>query len=96
MRDHGRVSTAYDVRVTGRVQGVFFRSFVEQEAARLGVHGWVRNEPDGSVAGHFEGPEDAVTALVDRCRTGPPAARVEHVDVREATASGESGFRVRY
>ena len=68
---HGPVGKAVDVTVTGRVQGVSFRWYTEQQAARLGVAGWVRNEPDGSVAGHFEGEDDAVDALVEWCRQRP-------------------------
>jgi acylphosphatase len=48
----------------------------------LGVNGWVRNLPDGSVEGLFEGEDSAVNALVEWCRSGPPAARVDHLDVR--------------
>ena len=54
---------AVDVSVQGRVQGVAFRYHTQREAGRLGVHGWVRNEPDGSVAGHFEGEPAAVDLL---------------------------------
>ena len=67
---------AVSVRVTGRVQGVSFRWYAAQEAERAGVRGWVRNEPDGSVAGHFEGSADAVDALVAWCHRGPSAASV--------------------
>lgn len=90
------MSSAVDVTVTGRVQGVSFRFYAEREAERLGVAGWVRNEPDGSVAGHFEGDAAAVDAMVDWCRTGPPHATVSRVDVRPAKAIGVSGFTVRY
>ena len=57
--------SAVDIRVTGRVQGVSFRFHAEQEAQRLGLTGWVRNEPDGSVALHVEGEPDAVEDLVE-------------------------------
>ena len=87
---------AVDVTVTGRVQGVSFRWYTEQQAARLGVAGWVRNEPDGSVAGHFEGEDDAVDALVEWCRSGPSMARVRNVAVRPAQAAGLSSFDVRF
>lgn len=85
---------ALRVRVHGRVQGVMFRDSCRREADRLGVSGWVRNEPDGSVVGVFEG--DAVDDLVAWCRTGPRAARVERVDVTEVEASGSRGFEVRW
>ena len=83
------------IRVRGRVQGVFFRDSCRSQAETLGVRGWVSNEPDGTVAGHFEGPADAVDALVDWCRTGPPRASVVGVDVEEAEPSGARGFRTR-
>lgn len=81
--------------VTGRVQGVFFRATAQDEARRLGLNGWMSNEPDGSVAGHFEGTPEAVAALVDWCRQGPPLARVADVRVSESAPSGMAGFRVR-
>lgn len=82
--------------VTGRVQGVSFRWYTEERARELGVTGWVRNEPDGSVALHAEGADDAVDALVEWCRTGPALARVRNVAVREAAESGATTFEVRY
>jgi acylphosphatase len=86
---------AVRVRVTGRVQGVFFRARCAAEAARLGVTGWVSNEPDGSVSGHFEGARTAVDALVDWCRSGPPGARVETVETADARPQGGTGFQAR-
>ena len=73
-----------------------FRAYAEDRAAELGVAGWVRNEPDGSVTGHFEGEPAAVDALVAWCRNGPRLARVDGVDVRDAAARGATGFTVRY
>jgi acylphosphatase len=90
------VAKAVDVTVTGRVQGVSFRYYTEVEAQRLGVAGWVRNEPDGDVAGHFEGDDDAVDALVEWCRSGPPMARVRNVAVRPARLLGHGSFDVRF
>jgi acylphosphatase len=86
---------AVDVTVTGRVQGVSFRLYAEDQARRLGVAGWVRNEPDGSVGGHFEGEPAAVDALVEWCHHGPRLARVDHVRVQEASVSGAGSFVVR-
>lgn len=93
---NGRVRKAVDVTVTGRVQGVSFRACTEDRARRLGVAGWVRNEPDGSVGGHFEGDAEAVDALLEWCRSGPSLARVQHVVVREARDGGASSFDIRY
>lgn len=86
---------AVRVRVVGTVQGVFFRAGCAEEAARLEVSGWVSNEPDGSVAGHFEGASDRVDALVDWCRTGPPRAQVGRVEVTEVENAGCQGFETR-
>ena len=95
MRDHGPVSKAIDVRITGLVQGVSFRFGTREQARRLGVAGWVRNEPDGSVTGHFEGPGDAVDALVAWCGHGPAHAEVDEVVVTPGAPSGATGFLVR-
>lgn len=92
----GAVTRAVEVRVTGRVQGVFFRARTVEQAERLGLDGWVRNEPDGSVAAHFEGPADAVDEVVAWCRRGPTHARVERVSVAEVEPAGKAGFRVAY
>lgn len=84
--------TARDVTVHGVVQGVGFRFYCLQEAERLGVTGWVRNEYDGTVAGHFEGTPEAVEALVDWCRHGPGHARVDRVEDVPAEPSGATRF----
>lgn len=90
------MSKAVEVHVTGRVQGVSFRAETQHQAERLGVSGWVRNESDGSVRGHFEGGDDAVDRLVDWCRTGPPGAHVRDVTVREAAATAADGFDIHH
>jgi acylphosphatase len=71
------------VTITGLVQGVGYRMFVEREAERRPLAGWVRNRRDGSVEAVFSGDEAAVTAMLDACRRGPPMARVENVAVEE-------------
>jgi acylphosphatase len=84
-------------RVTGRVQGVFFRASTRQEAERLGVVGWVQNEPDGSVAIEAEGEEAAVRALLAYCAHGPPGARVGGIETEWIAPLGaESSFRIRH
>ena len=88
----GVMEKAVDVRITGRVQGVSFRYYTSERARQLGVTGWVRNEPDGSVAGHFEGPADAVDALVAWCHEGPAAAHVDAVEVTPTQPTGARGF----
>ena len=87
---------AVTVKVTGRVQGVSFRWYAVQEAERLGVSGWVRNEPDGSVAAHLEGDDAAVDAMVQWCRDGPSYAWVRNVAVTDARPTGDRGFGIRY
>lgn len=82
------------VVVHGRVQGVFFRDSCRQQAELSRVGGWVRNEPDGSVAALFEGPAHAVDAMVAWCRQGPPHARVDRLEVKEAGPSGSNVFDV--
>ncbi len=70
--------------IHGRVQGVWYRESMRLEAERLGVTGWVRNRGDGAVEAVVQGEEDAVAALIAWCRVGPPAARVENIDITEA------------
>lgn len=77
------------------VQGVSFRAYTRQQADRLGVAGWVSNEPDGSVRGHFEGEAGAVGSLVEWCRHGPAYAAVDGVEVQDATVTGLEGFEAR-
>jgi len=83
--------------VTGRVQGVYFRMATRQAATRFGVSGWVRNRADGTVEALLEGDETDVDATIDWCRTGPPGARVQRVDVDWEAYEGESEtFEIRY
>ena len=84
------------VVIRGRVQGVWYRGSMENEAERLGVSGWVRNRPDGAVEAEVEGEREAVEALIAWARHGPPAARVTDVEVRWTEPRGERGrFVVR-
>jgi acylphosphatase len=77
------MSTVRHVVVRGEVQGVGYRAFVEHEALRLGLEGWVRNRRDGTVEAVFSGDDETVAAVIDACRRGPSAARVEAVDAEE-------------
>ncbi|MDA8256397.1 MAG: acylphosphatase [Betaproteobacteria bacterium] len=72
------------LHIVGRVQGVWFRESMRSEAERLGVTGWVRNAPDGSVEAVVQGPDAAVDALVAWAHTGPPQARVDRVVLTDA------------
>ena len=84
------------VRVTGHVQGVFFRAWTRDEAQTLHLSGWVRNCSDGSVEAQIEGDEEAVEELVDLIREGPPGARVQSVEIEESDAEGSGSFDVRH
>jgi acylphosphatase len=84
------------VFVAGRVQGVGFRAYTVDEAGIRGIAGWVRNTPDGRVEAVFEGGRAAVEAMIEWCRNGPRAARVNSVDVTWEEPLGEVGFGVRY
>jgi len=82
--------------ITGRVQGVGFRYFTQSAATREGLHGWVRNRPDGSVEALAEGDADAVERFERAVRSGPRGARVETVDAQdEVPDMRETGFAVR-
>ncbi len=82
--------------ITGRVQGVGFRFFVEREAAREGIHGWVRNLPGGGVEISAEGEAEALQRFEWHVRQGPPAARVDGVEVEDVPPTGRTaGFAVR-
>jgi len=85
------------VLISGRVQGVFFRSETQDEAVRHGLTGWVRNLPDGRVEAVFEGEKDRVDALIEFCRRGPPGARVTKVEVTLSDYKGEfKSFSIHY
>jgi acylphosphatase len=84
------------VRVSGQVQGVFFRDSTRQKAEELGLAGWVRNMPDGQVEALFEGPPEKVEEIVSWCKEGPQRASVENVDADFESAGGDlEGFKVR-
>jgi acylphosphatase len=85
------------VIVTGIVQGVNFRRYTQMTAQGLSVNGWVRNLPNGAVEGCFEGDQEAVDALLEWCRSGPPSGRVDSLEVIEETFAGElDGFTIKY
>ncbi len=90
------MAIARHVRITGRVQGVFFRAWSVEQAHELGVTGWVRNCPDARVEAHVEGDEAAVEQMIERLRRGPPDARVEDVRLWEVEPCEFDGFEVRH
>jgi acylphosphatase len=83
---------AVHLAITGRVQGVGFRDFLERQAKALGLAGWVRNRRDGSVEAVVVGASPAVDAVVAACRRGPPAASVKGVQVADYTGPLPDGF----
>jgi acylphosphatase len=84
------------VRISGQVQGVFFRDSTRQKAEKLNLAGWVKNLPDGKVEAVFEGPSEKVREMVRWCEEGPQHASVENVDTDFEDGGGElDGFKVR-
>ena len=85
-----------NIKVGGRVQGVAFRYSAREEAARLGVNGWIRNLASGDVDAEVEGDASAVDAFLAWCQKGPPGARVDHFAVEDRTFHGDlKGFQIR-
>ena len=83
------------VAITGRVQGVCFRAWTQEEAQALGLKGWVRNCSDGSVEAVFEGDEILVRRMIELCHEGPPLSHVRSVAVTERVGnSGVSSFEI--
>ncbi len=83
--------------ISGRVQGVFYRAFTRETASYLGLCGWVRNLPDGRVEAIFEGNRDMIEEAINRCRSGPPGARVDEIDINWEEFKGEfNDFSIRY
>ena len=81
--------------VSGKVQGVWYRQSTVEQAASLGVHGWVRNLPDGRVDAWLEGEEEAVRDVARWLERGPPRAEVSGVQVQEHSPQGYAEFEVR-
>jgi acylphosphatase len=96
-REKGGDFLRAQVIVHGIVQGVFFRASTREEAICVGVGGWVKNLPDGTVQALFEGEKKKVEAVVAWCHKGPPGARVEKVDISWEPYKGEyKQFDIRY
>jgi acylphosphatase len=81
--------------VSGLVQGVCYRAWTAENARALKLDGWVRNRADGSVEALFSGDAQSVAAMIERCRRGPPAARVTDVKIAEESGVASGGFTVR-
>jgi acylphosphatase len=81
------------LRITGRVQGVWYRGWTVKEASKRQLNGWVRNRKDGSVEALLSGPSHAVDDMIAACGHGPPAAKVKGIEQSAAEAPAEPGFR---
>jgi acylphosphatase len=90
-RPRDRNAEALRVRILGRVQGVGFRYWTREQAQSLGISGWVRNEPDGSVTALIAGAPDAVGAMLERLRQGPAGSRVVELLTERATEQDLEG-----
>ena len=94
--ENTQVNRRVRLRISGKVQGVYYRSSASEEARVLGLCGFVRNLPTGEVELIAEGPSAALDALIAWCKVGPPAAEVAAVDVQYENSTGEYlDFRVR-
>ena len=82
--------------IKGRVQGVCYRAFTQDQAIRLGLNGWVRNMHDGRVEAVFEGQKELIEQAILACKNGPSGARVTDVDITWRSPLGEQGFEIRY
>ena len=82
------------VKIEGRVQGVYYRAWTDQNARALRLDGWVRNASDGSVEAVFSGPPAQVEAMLRRCADGPPHAKVTAVTITDEGGAPPSGFKV--
>ena len=83
--------------VEGRVQGVFFRAYTQKEAVRLGLSGWVRNRPEGSVETVFEGDSEQVTKMLKWLKQGSPHSQVTNVNITEEPQTGDiESFNIKY
>ncbi len=91
-------TVAVEALIRGRVQGVFFRGWTEEQAVRRGLSGWVRNNPDGTVSALFIGPRAVVDDMLEACREGPRAGRVDKIDASPVELPPDApegrGFRV--
>jgi acylphosphatase len=90
------VTKHFTIRVSGKVQGVFFRASTKDEADKLGIRGLVRNEPDGSVYVEAEGEEENLRSFIAWVVKGPANARVEKCEVKEGVLTGYGRFVIAH
>jgi len=85
---------AVKVEIFGTVQGIFFRQFIYDNAENLGIKGYVRNKPDGSIEAWLEGDEDNVKKMIEVCKKGPQHAVIKRVDVVDGNFQGLKEFKI--
>jgi acylphosphatase len=93
MADANPVRTVH-VRITGTVQGVYYRAWAAENARELGLSGWVRNRRDGTVEAVFSGDPEAVETMIKHCKAGPTDAAVIAVEIMSEGGSAPDGFSV--
>jgi len=87
----------YEIKVTGRVQGVWFRKFTEEKAKEIGIKGWVKNLPDGNVLMVARAEKTDLDTFIDYLRTGPPMARVDKIFTSEINVLSDfDNFSIKY
>jgi acylphosphatase len=82
------------IKITGKVQGVFYRKSAQHKALELGVTGWIKNEPDGSVTAELEGEPHSVSAMESWLKKGPPQANVVEIKGEEGEEQDYTGFLI--
>jgi acylphosphatase len=82
------------IKVNGRVQGVFFRKSTQQKALELGIKGWVKNEPDGSVLVEMEGNFSAMMEMEEWLKHGPPLSKVEFLEITDGEVLNHADFLI--
>lgn len=86
---------AFQIRIYGKVQGVFFRASAQAEALKLGRTSFAKNTPDDSVYIGVEGEEDRLNVFIDWCKKGPPLATVSKIEIQKNEVLGYNGFQIR-
>ena len=87
----------YEITVTGRVQGVWFRRYTQEKATQLGIKGWVKNTPDGNVLAIAQAEKKDLETFIDYLKIGPPMARVDKIFTAEMNVSGDfDNFSIKY
>ena len=85
----------FKIKITGRVQGVWYRASTERKAKELGLCGFVKNEPDGSVYAEAEGTDEQLKKLINWCKSGPPLAKVDSVNIEQGEVLDFTDFEVK-